>query len=454
MWKELNPTLKTILVIWIVFLHLFFAGLIYLYFDVTGGMGLGSSLETPTPEQRTKATAVAWREANEAFVDSIEPCMVRSDIEIEPCAPRRRFGFDHVIPLSSVYPEFPPTFEELLSGPYRLYSTEEGLEDVIVGYVHMVVRGIFDVDSTSCTGYSFAVPAWLSGEMVTTSAAGETMADDELASSQVTCFSEFSVHEYLVGRGPSMIVIQLPNSSFHHWTDDAYDEERESLAPRIADKYEGVEWVAWLGPSYNGIVESLTAYALWDVQKGDDGVVRVVSPDAAFYEDAGVSGSALDTIRVPHADFHREIKAAHAARVERTSGRIGIDMDTPMLVTDVLELDDYYEEVGTYYPPVDYSHPPPKRPYPPRELFATLRTEPRPGVDLEWTEPTSSFVWAYKILRVDDRGYETTVATDIRTMHYTDPNPPRAGSEYTYTVVAVNDYGESLPSAPYRLRVP
>ena len=64
MWKELNPTMKTILVIWIVFLHLFFAGLAYLYFDVTGGMGLGSSWETPTPLQRPtplQMTALAER---------------------------------------------------------------------------------------------------------------------------------------------------------------------------------------------------------------------------------------------------------------------------------------------------------------------------------------------------------------------------------------------------------
>ena len=64
MWNELNPTLKTILVIWIVFLHLFFAGLVYLYFDVTGGRGLGSYSETPTPLQMPtplEMTALAER---------------------------------------------------------------------------------------------------------------------------------------------------------------------------------------------------------------------------------------------------------------------------------------------------------------------------------------------------------------------------------------------------------
>ena len=69
MWKELNPTIKIILVIWIVFLHLFFAGLIYLYFDVTGGRGLGSYSETPTPLQMT-----AWAEADErARAEALAP---------------------------------------------------------------------------------------------------------------------------------------------------------------------------------------------------------------------------------------------------------------------------------------------------------------------------------------------------------------------------------------------
>ena len=51
MWNSMNRELKILFSIWLVFLHLFFAGLIYLYFDVTGGMGIGSSLETPTPLQ-------------------------------------------------------------------------------------------------------------------------------------------------------------------------------------------------------------------------------------------------------------------------------------------------------------------------------------------------------------------------------------------------------------------
>lgn len=65
MWRELDSRVKVVIVVWLVVLHLFFAGLIYLYFDVTGGYGIGSYSETPfeatAAAERLEMTALAER---------------------------------------------------------------------------------------------------------------------------------------------------------------------------------------------------------------------------------------------------------------------------------------------------------------------------------------------------------------------------------------------------------
>ena len=451
MWKELDSSKRIIIAAWLVFLHLFFAGLIYLFFDVTGGMGLGSYSEGPSD---LTATAVAWDE--NVYSDGfVKPCAVRPGTLIDPCGTRRAFGFNGVISFSSVYPDDPPTLEEVMLNSYGFYSPEEIPEDILIGSAHLVVRGIFDLDTTRCAGHPLLFPAWVFGDdVVSPGASVGSITSEDLAFHHWTCFAEFSAHEYLVGAGPSKLSVQLPTWGVPYDTTDSpslesYGEELEAIRSQVADSVEGVEWVAWIGPSYNVMVESLTAYALWDVQKGDDDVVRVVSPDAAYYEEAGVTGSALDRLQAPLADFRRDIKAAHATRIGRTSGRIGVGTNTPMLVTDVLKLPDYYEEIDAYDNPIATPAPPPTSPYPPTGLLVTRWTNPIPEVDLEWYAPVSSTVTHYKIVRIDSLGNEKVIAEALpgEFTETTDRDLQVAGEEYTYTVIAVNDHGESAPSA-------
>lgn len=460
MWKNWNTEIKVIFSVWFVLLHLFFAGIVFLFFAVTGGRGLGDVVETPTPSQIARWAAIEERESLEAFSESIQPCLYRSDAELNPCAPRSRFGFDHVIPHSSMHPEAPPAFEEMLLNPYRLRLPDSIPADRFIGYAHMVVRGVFDVGSTTCAGANLMWPEWVRDHVPTHSVNGAPEARNDLTTFQVSCFSEFSVHEYLVGRGPATLLVQHPNSSaVKNMSSDAYRDvywgELDTLGPQIADEYEGIEWVAWLGPSYNGMWESLTAYALWDIQKDVDGIVRVVSPDVALYEDAGVRAGALDHLRAPLEDFRRGIAAAHTARMGLTTGRVSVDEYTPMLLTDVFELTDYYGEVGIYYHPIGQSQPPPTRPYPPTNLYAEFIAGARPEVRLKWTRPVGSHVFVYQILRVDNLGVESAIGTrSFDDPTYTDQVYPPAGSEYIYSIVATNLHGDSAPSAPYRLRFP
>ena len=454
MWTNWNTEIKILFSVWFVLLHLFFAGIVFLFFAVTGGRGLGDTFATPTPMQIARSTAIAERESLEAFSGSIQPCAALSDAEINPCEPRLRFGFDHVIPHSSLYPEAPPTFEDVLLNPFTLQLPDPIPAERFIGYAHMVVRGVFDVGSTTCSGAHLVWPEWVIDIVQMHGEVGAPNVRNDLTLHQVSCFSEFSVHEYLIGEGPAKLLVQHPNSSAtRDWSADAYRDELDSLGPLIADEYEGIEWVAWLGPSYNGMWQSLTAYALWDIQKGVDGIVRVVSPDVALYEDAGIRGSALEHFRAPLDDFRRDINAAHTARMGLTAGRVNVDEDSPMLLADVFELTDYYEEVGTYYRPIGQAQPPPTRPYPPTNLYAEYISGASPEIRLEWTRPVSSHVFDYRILRVDNLGVEAAIATRSST-RYTDQVYPPAGSEYVYSIVAMNPYGESAPSAPFRVRFP
>ena len=458
MWKRLDSSVKIIIVAWVVALHLVFAGLVYLYFDVTGGLGIGSYVETPTPLELTE---VAERRARTHLPNgSVTPCIVRSETEVAPCAPRRTFGLRGVIPQSSVFPADPPTYEEVLFNSYGLYSPEEIPEDTLSGSAHLVVRGIFDPDRTQCAGHPLLFPAWVFGDDVATpSAAVNSITSDDLTFHHWTCFAEFSVHEYLVGGGPRKLSVQLPTSGVPYDTAntpslESYGEELELLRSRVADSVEGFEWVAWLGPSYNALVESLAAYALWDLQKDDDEVVRVVSPDAAYYRESGLTGSELDRLQAPLTDFRRDIKAAHTARVGRTSGRVGVDVDTPELIGNVYNLPRYYKEIGAYDNPIATPAPPPTSPYPPTGLLVTRWTNPIPEVDLEWYAPVSSTVTHYKIVRIDSLGNEKVIAEALpgEFTETTDRDLPVAGVEYTYTVIAVNDHGESAPTAGSSVR--
>ena len=469
MCERTHPSLKCAFVAWLVFLHLtlglvltFLVGLSHLGQAPEGKASprpIGSLNEVALldPDERHTETArtLTVVDGRSYFTGTVEACTGPSHRENDPCVARSDFGFHGVIPAGSVLLDEPPTYEEVLFNSYGVYELAEVPEEFLDTSAHLVVRGSFVADTTRCASHPLLFQQWIFGEeTLPAQPSNQAVSVDDITFHHWTCFTELSVHEYLVGSGPSRISIQHPNSAVPYDTADTpsldpYANDLARLKSRIADEYEGFEWVAWIGPSYNVMVESLTAYALWDVQKGDDDVVRVVSPDAAYYEEAGVTGSALDRLQAPLADFRRDIKAAHTTRIGRTSGRIGVGTNTPMLVTDVLKLPDYYEEIDAYDNPIATPAPPPTRPYAPTGLYVTRWNNPDPEVDIAWTAPVSSTVTHYKIVRIDSLGNEKVIATALpgEFTETTDRDLPVAGVEYTYTVIAVNDHGESAPSA-------
>ena len=393
------------------------------------------------------------------FDGNLEPCKISDDAPA-PCDEGRTVQFEGVVPRSVSYPANPPTLEAMLFNSWREESLGEVPEYALLGSTHMVARGRFVADSLSCQGFKVFNPGW-AVDHVGLGVKGVPEGARVTVDFQVNhwmCFAEFMVHEYFTGAGGSSLNVNLAVAAVPYETgadfESIYDQRTlDSYRASVTDHFFGSDWVVWLGPSYSTAVEAWTAYSLWDVQKDDDDIVRVVSPVAAHYEEVGLTGSAMDRLRLPLADFRRDIKAAHDSRVERTSGRIGVGTDTPKLVTDVFKLEDYYEEVGAYDYPIATPAPPPTAPYPPTDLYGELWTDPQPEVDLAWTAPVSSQVTTYKIMRVDNLGNEVVVAEiPSEFVEVTDRHLPIAGAEYTYTVIAVNRHGESPPSGTAVIR--
>ena len=78
MWKKLDPRLKVVIVVWLIVLHLLFAGFI-LFVISTGGRGLGSEAELPTPLQMT-----AWAEEALAPIAPNRPAGLYGSLGTDP----------------------------------------------------------------------------------------------------------------------------------------------------------------------------------------------------------------------------------------------------------------------------------------------------------------------------------------------------------------------------------
>ena len=306
---------------------------------------------------------------HDRFDDDFEPCAV-SVHSPDPCEEGRTVQFEGVVTRSVSYPATPPTLEALLFNSWGDETLNEVPRYALMGLTHIVVRGRFVRDSLRCQGFQVINPGWGVDHValgVRDVPEGARVILD-LQVNHWMCFAEFTVHEYFTGAGGASLNINLAAAAVPYETgadfESIYDQRTlDSYRASVSDHFFGSDWVVWLGPSYSMAVEAWTAYSLWDVQKGVDGIVRVVSPLAEHYEEVGLTGSDMDRLRLPLADFRRDIKAAHASRVTRTSGRIGVGTDTPKLVTDAFKLEDYYEEVGAYDYPFATPALPPTSPY-------------------------------------------------------------------------------------------
>ena len=283
-------------------------------------------------------------DATVSYLDgTIPPCTPIEESGQDPCPPGIPPQVDVVSnsgapPLWPSYPEYMPTFTELLHG-YR------GLP------VHIVVRGVAQPGTTRCELYSAEkVPNFFNPS------------DFEVGMARglrhYHCFTEISVRQYIVGEGPPTLTVAMHREVLRTWNLDDYESIEEYALLQLKDPqkrttaaYEGKELVLFLRPSIAIAVEtwicSDSSFKLWSVQRNNGGEVRAVARGYPLAQTA----EQRRLLDLPLTELVRQVKEAANARAAHisTGEQIGDQEPVPLIVTDANRLRDYYRAVGAAY---------------------------------------------------------------------------------------------------------
>ena len=406
-------------------------------------------LVTPTaqPEPTVADATVQPTVTADYFEAYVEPCAPYPGSSKDPC--ERRVPWEWPVIKD-------PGFVAIIWVPWPPYTAREWVDWAFEYWdtvPHVIVRGVAVPGSTRCTSHKPSV-------LVKASATDSLIVWD--AWTDIDCYTDIAVREYIFGSGPSLITYTSGGRSVDEDSDDFGTVARDdayfaNITSPLAESLEGFEWIFWLSAPLDASHAAWDPAMIWDVQVRVDGVVVAVSDSRNRSHDGSEH---LDRLEPALEDFVIETKAAMAHYVDLYDGKVGESAEAPLLLNSS-ELSSVYEYIKLMgaldVPGFTFTPPPPSPliPSSPTGLYGELRADPQPEVDLAWMAPVSSQVTTYKIKRVDSLGTEIVVAEiPSEFVEVTDRHMPIAGAEYTYTVIAVNEHGESAPSAPYVLRVP
>ena len=404
-------------------------------------------LETPTfePEPTVVDATVQSTVTVDTLEGYVEPCTPYPGSSKDPC--ERRVPWE--------WPSLKnPNFVADIWEPWPPFTVREWV-DWKFGYwhkvPHFIVRGVAVPGSTRCASHGPDVLIKVT----------ET---DELkvggAMTDIDCYTDIAVRQYIFGSGPSRITYRSGGRSVDELSGDFGTVERDSayfadITSPLTKSLEGYEWIIWLTTPQDASQGAWKATSMWDVQRREDGAIVGVSRYRVGSNDESVY---LDELEPALEDFVPDTKAAMAHYVELYGGKIGDSTNAPSFISspDLSSVYEYIKLMGALdVPGFTFTPPPPSPllPSAPTDLYGELWTDPQPEVDLAWTAPVSSQVTTYKIMRVDSLGTEIVVAEiPSEFVEVTDRHLPIAGAEYTYTVIAVNEHGESPPSGPAVIR--
>ena len=420
--------------------------------SVADSLGVTASpdLDTPTAQpEPTVADATAQPTVTADYFDAyVEPCAPYPGSDKDPCERRVPWEYPSLKSpnfIADIWEPWPPfTVREWVDWKFDLWYTAP----------HFIVRGVAVPGSTRCA--SHAPPSTLLKGSETDTL--ETWSPG----TAIHCYTDIAVREYIFGSGPSRITYRSGQRSVDEISPDFGTAERDSsyfadITGPLSKSLEGYEWIYWLTTPLDASEGAWRATSLWDVQRRDDGVIVGVSRYRRGSDD---ESAYLDELEPALDAFVTDTKAAMKHYVELYGGRVGESSEAPMLISspELSSIYEYIKSMGALDIPGFTFTPPPPSPListAPTGLRGELRTAPQPELHLAWTAPVGSQVATYKIMRVDSLGTEIVVAEiPAEFVEVTDRNLPIAGAEYTYTVIAVNEHGESPPSVPFVLRVP
>lgn len=342
------------------------------------------------------------------YLEEVVPPCVPTESEPDPCPPdlpapiveSNRQGLTAVAMLEV------PSFAERLLWDSDVDGTVS---------VHIVVRGTVKTNTTRCDIYNAKVADYVVKEYKIVRVVDQYLVDF----SDYSCFAEVAVKEYIVGEGPPTLTVITYQRGFHKSSLDPegklsdsqleyYDLKTKAIA------YEGREIIFLLGPAPSIEVEAWAGLGggnMWFLQQTEDGI-RAIAENYPY----AVLEEHRQKLNLPLDKLIEDIKQAAKNRDSLTDGRIGIDPNLPMYITDANHLRDHYIAVGAVYdatdratklpPPVPGEGDPPAPTIPTNE-GTTGTTVPAPGEEPTLPPPTDDAGLSV--------GQETTTTTGTTT---------------------------------------
>ena len=281
--------------------------------------------------------------------DVIPPCSNITAPDIDPCEVRDHFGIPNFSsPASLALPDKAPTLGMLLTNEIDSSLDYTANRMHMFGVIHIAVRGLLKPSTTRCASYPFILPDWIAGDDGEWQITERTFSEHGVGSLRhLLCHTDMTVHEYIIGTGPTELTVTHPVGLPHAVEMDRqmYDDILKQVKKELALAVENREWVLMLTAPYLDVLEGWMVTGYWDVQKYPDDNVSVVSDFKQHYPSTPEN---LALLEMSLGDFRSGIRSAHSVRVTRTSGRVGVDADTPKLVSDANLISTYFKETGAY----------------------------------------------------------------------------------------------------------
>ena len=308
----------------------------------------------------------------------------------------------------------------------------------------IVVRGTVKTGTTRCKTYKARIPDYIVQHLRSVQVQDQYIVDYY----HYSCFADVEVKEYIVGKGPSVLTVLLDRLALDgdYFAPD-YKPRAVSLdyhgdPEETAKDYEGREMIFFLGAAPSIAVEAWAGLGggnMWFLTTTETGIRAV----AEYYELA-ILEKHRSKLNLPLDEMIADIKQAAINREALTGGRIGMDPDLPMFITDAHNLRDYYTSVGAVYgttenatvlPPPVPGEDDPTAPTLPVNDGTTVTTVPVPGE--ETTAPPAT----------DDAGLSVEQTTTTTTEPTTTSSTTTTLVASTTTEVAPADTGTATTEA-------
>ena len=311
----------------------------------------------------------------------IHPCTPIQGSSVDPCEP-------DVAQVSSNN-----ALEDVGLEPWSVrFYLDDSRGMILVG--HLVLRGTYIPGTVRCIADNTArYPSY-------TNWSSESVPNGVSA---FKCYADVRVNAYVVGSGPPTLTVLV--WAYPYWSDatpEAIERLRgyyERFLIEGVDQYEitvpaggigGREAMLFLGPALDVSIESWRVNTTWDVQRREDGTVVAVHPHRDYWRSRADYQTYRSAVEMELPVFTQAATAAHQARLTEYGGRIGLEENLPMLVSDANQLRQYYNEVGAYsHPEGPPSQPPPVYAPAPASLTATAS-----GETTELGEESAGLSWS------------------------------------------------------------